>query len=166
MTGAPDVPTFGARATRGLRVLFGVILVWVVVAVLVAAWADPEAGTVAGLLAVVATAASMLLVMAAFHRVALEVHADRVVVRYGSTPWRTTVALADVRDVRAVELSTWSHGGFGHRGSRRLTGRAAVKVRSGEAVEMDLADGSTLVVTVDDAEGAATAIRRARGEAA
>jgi hypothetical protein len=46
-------------------------------------------------------------------------------------------------------------GGWGYRGSRRLFRKAAVVLRAGPALRLDLADDTQLVVTVDDAESGA-----------
>ena len=50
------------------------------------------------------------------------------------------------------------HGGWGYRGSLRLTQRAAVVVRSGLALRLELQGGKRLSITVDDAGTAARLI--------
>jgi hypothetical protein len=44
------------------------------------------------------------------------------------------------------------HGGWGYRGSLKLFGRAAVVLRGGEGLQLDLADDKVLTITVDNAE--------------
>jgi len=54
---------------------------------------------------------------------------------------------ASVIDVRPME---W--GGWGYRGMLTLMRQAAVVLRAGPGIRVDLADGRVFVVTVDDPE--------------
>ncbi len=88
----------------------------------------------------------------------VQVTADRrgLRIRYGWLPWpTTTIALAEIRRADAIDLRPTEWGGWGYRGSRRAMGRAAIVLRRGAAIRLDLADGSTFAVTVDDAATAA-----------
>jgi len=88
----------------------------------------------------------------------VQVTADRrgLRIRYGWLPWpTTTIALSEIRRADAIDLRPMDWGGWGYRGSRRAMGRAAVVLRRGAAIRLDLADGSTFAVTVDDAATAA-----------
>ena len=53
---------------------------------------------------------------------------------------------------RALNVKPMNHGGWGHRGSLLLLGKAAVVVRRGDAIEVTLRGGRQFLVTVDDAE--------------
>ena len=52
------------------------------------------------------------------------------------------------------------HGGYGYRGSLRFSGRAALVVRGGPALGLELDGGKRLSISVDDAEIGARAINR------
>ncbi|WP_156935036.1 hypothetical protein [Pseudonocardia spinosispora] len=72
---------------------------------------------------------------------------------YGTWRWpRRLFPLADVLCVRLIDIRPLHWDGWGYRGSRRLTGRAAAVIRRGAAVQIDLRDGTSLTVTVDDAD--------------
>jgi hypothetical protein len=84
----------------------------------------------------------------------VKVTADRrgLRIRYGWLPWpTTTISLSEIRRADAIDLRPMEWGGWGYRGSRRAMGRAALVLRRGSAIKLDLADGSTFAVTVDDA---------------
>jgi hypothetical protein len=108
-----------------------------------------EAGVVLVLISVI-----MAVVMVAFGSVTLTASSSGVVIRYGRSPFRTVFALAAITGVDDVEVKWWRWGGIGYRGSRKLFKRAAIVLRSGPAVRLHLADGSTLTVTVDRAREA------------
>jgi hypothetical protein len=77
-------------------------------------------------------------------------------VRWGTLGlWRTGVALRDVVQAEAIDIRPLEWGGWGYRGSLRLMGRAAVVLRAGPGVRLELRGGRVLAVTVDDAETAA-----------
>jgi hypothetical protein len=104
--------------------------------------------------------AALLLVVAAvtatFSRARVQVNADGLRVALG--PWsfpRLRVPLARIREARAIRVTPLAHGGWGYRGSLRLFGRAAVVIRGGPALELDLERERTLIITVDDPASAA-----------
>lgn len=74
-------------------------------------------------------------------------------VKYGVLPWPATniavdrIASASVIDVRPTE---W--GGWGYRGTLTLMRQAAVVLRAGPGIRVDLVDGRVFVVTVDNPE--------------
>jgi hypothetical protein len=124
-----------------------------VVAGVVAAAAVPFAMAAVPALAAVAVAFASM----ASLRATVGEHGLRV--RTGLVPW-PSVALPLDRIVRAeaIEVLPSAWGGWGYRGSLRLFRRAAWVLRRGPGVRVDLADGAVFVVTVDDAEGAATTL--------
>jgi hypothetical protein len=94
-----------------------------------------------------------------FAKIRVQVDARQLVIRYGYLGWpRQRLALARVSAARAVELAPLDHGGWGYRGSLRFFGRAAVVVRGGDALELDVDGGKRLSITLDDAESAARRI--------
>jgi hypothetical protein len=141
-------------------------------------WALPLAavlvasGVALGLLANIWIGAlAVLLGAVALPFTSLRVRADRhgVELRYGPFGWpRSRIALAEIRSAGALELAPLQWGGWGYRGSRRLFRKAAVVLRAGPALRLELADDTLLVVTVDDAEAGAGLLNDllARGPAA
>lgn len=55
--------------------------------------------------------------------------------------------------------------GWGYRGSRRTFGRAALVLRTGPAIRLDLTDNRTFAVTVDDAATGAGLLNDLRARA-
>jgi hypothetical protein len=91
----------------------------------------------------------------------VRVTADRhgLTVRYGPFGWpRTRIGLDRIARAETIVVRPMEHGGWGYRGSITALGRAAVVVRAGEGIQLDLTDGTRFVVTVDDAETGAGAI--------
>jgi hypothetical protein len=77
-------------------------------------------------------------------------------IRYGRLGWlRQRVAIERILMATAFELDPWAHRGWGYRGNLRLLGKAAIVVRAGSALRLDLRDDKCLSVTVDDAQTAA-----------
>jgi len=98
----------------------------------------------------------------------VRVSADRrgLLVRYGWLPWPVThIPLSNILRADAIDLQPMEWGGWGYRGSRRAMGRAAVVLRRGPAIKLDLADGSTFAVTVDGAAEAAGVLNDLRASA-
>ncbi len=96
----------------------------------------------------------------AFCRIGVTVDDEALTIRYGLGGWPTQrVALERVRRVQAVDLNPLQWGGWGYRGSLRLRRKAAVVLRKGPALRLELdADFAELAITVDDPAGAAAAI--------
>lgn len=135
------------------RLLLGVAFLATVVAPIAVAATNPdEAREAAWVLVLVAC--TMGTAILAFGSVTLVASSAGVVIRYGRSPFRTVLALDAITGVDDVEVKWWRWGGLGYRGSRKLFKRAAVVLRSGPAVRLHLADGSTLTVTVDRAREA------------
>lgn len=73
-------------------------------------------------------------------------------VRYGALPWPVTrVPMEDIEAVAAIDVRPSKWGGWGYRGSLRLARKAAVVLRAGPGIRVDLRRGAVFVVTVDDA---------------
>jgi lysylphosphatidylglycerol synthetase-like protein (DUF2156 family) len=101
-------------------------------------------------------AAVLLLVYLAFGWIRVSVDARGLRIRYGLLPRPvTSVPLDHIRRAERIDLRPLDWGGWGYRGSRRVFRRAAVVLRSGDAIKLTLTDGSELAVTVDDAAAGA-----------
>jgi hypothetical protein len=96
--------------------------------------------------------ALLLLVYLAFGWIRVSVDARGLRIRYGLLPRPvTSIPLGDIRRAERIDLAPLQWGGWGYRGSRKAFGRAAVVLRSGDAIKLQLTDGSEFAVTVDDA---------------
>jgi hypothetical protein len=100
--------------------------------------------------------ALLLLVYLAFGWIRVSVDARGLRIRYGLLPRPvTSVPLGDIRRAERIDLAPLQWGGWGYRGSRKAFGRAAVVLRSGDAIKLQLTDGSEFAVTVDHAAAGA-----------
>lgn len=96
-----------------------------------------------------------LAAMAMFSLSTLRVRADRtgLDVRYGFLPWpRTHIDIQDIEQATVIDVRPMQWGGWGYRGSLRLMNQAAIVLRAGPGIRLDLRDGRVFVVTVDHAE--------------
>ncbi|QGG94264.1 hypothetical protein [Actinomarinicola tropica] len=99
----------------------------------------------------------------------IQVFADHrgLTVTYGWWAWpRTRIPLDRIASAAAIEVVPSQWGGWGYRGSVRLFRQAAVVLRKGEGLRIDLVDGRRFVVTIDDAATAAAVLERERVRAA
>lgn len=83
----------------------------------------------------------------------IRVTADRtgLRVRYGLLGWpRTSVPISRIALAQAIDIRPAEWGGWGYRGSLTLMRRAAVVLRAGPGIRLDLRDGRVFAVTVDD----------------
>lgn len=102
--------------------------------------------------------ATVSLIFVGIAMTSIRVSADQrgLIVRWGPLGWPTTnVPLADILRVEAIDVRPLESGGWGYRGSLRLLGRAAIVLRAGPGLRLDLRSGRKLTVTVDDPQTAA-----------
>lgn len=95
----------------------------------------------------------------------IEVVADRrgLTVAYGPWGWpRTQIPIERLAAASPVEIRPSEWGGWGYRGSIRLFRTAAVVLRAGPGLRVDLTDGRRFAVTIDDPETAAAVLERER----
>jgi hypothetical protein len=147
---APDIPRAGLAP--------GVRVVWVSSAR--AGWAAPLVifGTaIAALMVQVSINAALgaLLVGAAglfFTSIRMTVDRSGVEIAYGLFGWPVQrVQLADIRQATALKIEPMTWGGWGYRGSLRMMRRAAVVLRGGEGMKLELSGDRVLAITIDDA---------------
>ncbi|MCU0267975.1 MAG: hypothetical protein MUF83_04940 [Acidimicrobiales bacterium] len=129
------------------------------VLVVVAAW-----NAVAGELVLAVLLLGTAYAGALFASIRVSVSGDAVRVRY-RWGWTRRVALGDVQGTAVDELVPWRWGGWGYRGGLRVFGKAAILLRGGEAIRLDLVGGRQLFIGVDDAAGAMAALDALRGAA-
>ncbi|MET0413531.1 MAG: DUF1648 domain-containing protein [Polyangiaceae bacterium] len=110
-----------------------------------------------------------LLAAASLATVRVTIDERGVAIRYGLLGWPCQrIALSRIRSAQAFELAPLEHGGWGYRGSLTVMGRAAVVVRAGLALRLELEGEQRLCITVDHADEAAKLINGfvARGRTA
>jgi hypothetical protein len=91
----------------------------------------------------------------------IRVTADRNGVRiaYGMIGWPVQrIALAEIQQASMLRVKPMEWGGWGYRGSLKLMRRAAIVLRAGQGIRLELAGQRTLAITVDDAEQGAGVI--------
>ena len=86
-----------------------------------------------------------------FSRIRVTADQSGLTVRYGFLGWpRTSVPLRRIATARAIDVHPTEWGGWGYRGNLTLMNRAAVVLRAGPGIRLDLLDGKVFVVTIDD----------------
>lgn len=109
------------------------------------------------------TAVHVLMVIALELQSRVEVHIGPkgLSIRYGRLRLvRQSVPLERILAARATQLDPVAdHGGWGYRGSLALSGKAAVVVRAGSALTLELQGGKRFVISVDGADTAARHLR-------
>jgi hypothetical protein len=140
----PRPPGERVTWTGRARLAWWLPLVLIAIGVVVAVSARSAAGAL--------PSAVLLLVYLAFGWIRVSVDARGVRIRYGLLPRPvTSVPLDQIGQAERIDLRPLEWGGWGYRGSRKAFRRAAVVLRSGDAIKLKLTDGSEFAVTVDDA---------------
>ena len=86
-----------------------------------------------------------------FGRVRVTTDRTGLQIRYGFLGWpRTSVPIGRIASAHAIDIRPADWGGWGYRGSLTLMKRAAVVLRAGPGIRLDLHDGRVLAVTIDD----------------
>lgn len=86
-----------------------------------------------------------------FSRIRLITDRSGLQLRYGFLGWpRTSIPIARIATAQAIDIRPAEWGGWGYRGSLTLMKRAAVVLRAGPGIRLDLHDGRVLAVTIDD----------------
>ena len=85
-----------------------------------------------------------------FGRIRVTADQSGLRVGYGLYGWpRTSVPLRRIAAARAIDIRPAEWGGWGYRGNLTLMRRAAVVLRAGPGIRIDLHDGRVFAVTVD-----------------
>jgi hypothetical protein len=94
-----------------------------------------------------------------FTSIRVTVDRNGVRIAYGLLGWPVQrIALAEIQQASMLQVKPMEWGGWGYRGSMKLMRRAAIVLRAGEGIRLELAGQRTLVITVDDAEQGAGVI--------
>jgi hypothetical protein len=106
-----------------------------------------------------------IVVLELLSRIRVTVDAADVTIHYGHFGWvQQRISMARVGSASVTPVGAFSPYGWGYRGSLTLLKRAAVIIRSGAGLRLDLMDGRRFLVTVDDAESASRLINRFRAQ--
>ena len=82
--------------------------------------------------------------------------------RYGPLSWpRQNIPLDRIRTASAIDLKPSEWGGWGYRGSLKILKRAAVVLRGGPALRVDLYNGAKFAVSIGDSETGAAVLNTA-----
>ena len=91
------------------------------------------------------------LITTTFSRIRVTADRSGLTVRYGFLGWPGTfVPLSRIATAQAIDVRPSEWGGWGYRGNLTLMKRAAVVLRAGPGLRLDLNDGKVFVVTIDD----------------
>jgi hypothetical protein len=146
---APDIPRAGL--TPGARV------VWVSSAR--AGWATPlviGGLAIAALVAQISSVAAIGVALSGlvgvfFTSIRMTVDRSGVRIAYGLFGWPVQrVQLADIRQATALKIEPMAWGGWGYRGSLRMMRRAAVVLRGGDGMKLELSGDRVLAITIDN----------------
>jgi hypothetical protein len=92
------------------------------------------------------------LLLEQFTRIRVTVSGQQLTIFYGHLGWaRQRIAVSRIRRASTFDLVPMAHGGWGYRGSLGLWRHAAVVVRRGLALRLELEGGRQLTITIDDA---------------
>lgn len=116
-------------------------LVNLILALVVTGLAEPWIGMFLLLAAIAVTT---------FSRIRVTADHTGLTVRYGFLGWpRTRVPIHRIATARAIEIRPSEWGGWGYRGNLTLMNRAAVVLRAGPGLRLDLYDGKIFAITID-----------------
>jgi len=93
------------------------------------------------------------ILMTFFGRIRVTADRSGLSVRYGFFGWpRRSFSIRRIAAARAVDIRPTEWGGWGYRGSLAIMRRAAVVLRAGPGIRLDLRDGRVFAVTIDGPE--------------
>jgi hypothetical protein len=82
--------------------------------------------------------------------------------RYGPFNWpKQTIPITRIQSACAIDLKPSEWGGWGYRGSLKILKRAAVVLRRGPALRVDLHNGAKFAVSIGDSETGAAVLNTA-----
>lgn len=89
----------------------------------------------------------------ALARVRVRTDGSGLHVVFGGLPWpRTHLAIEDIESASVIDVRPKDWGGWGYRGSLKLLDQAGVIYRAGPGLRVNLRNGKTFVVTIDNPE--------------
>lgn len=104
-----------------------------------------------------AMAPALVVALAVSSLSSIHVRADQegLHVKYGKLPWpQTNIGIGRIKTASAIDVRPMRWGGWGYRGSLTVFRRAAVVLRAGPGIRLDLHKRRVFVVTVDEPEQA------------
>jgi hypothetical protein len=105
--------------------------------------------------------AAAVLGIACLFFTSIRVTADRngIQIAYGMLHWPVQrVGLAEIHRATILQIEPMAWGGWGYRGSLRMTRRAAVVLRRGKGLKLELSGDRVFAITVDNAEEGASVL--------
>ena len=92
------------------------------------------------------------LVILLFTKITVQTGHEGLTVLYGPLSWpRQTIPLDDIEHASVMDdLNPWKWGGWGYRGMLRIFRKAAVNLRRGPAIRLELTKRRLFIVTVDE----------------
>lgn len=107
------------------------------------------------------------LAVMAFLRIRVVVDRRGLAVHFGSLPFpKVSFPVEDIDHASTIDLLPMEWGGWGYRGSVKAMKRAAVVIRKGEAIRLQLKGGREFAVTVNGAAQGASALNALIAQAA
>lgn len=102
------------------------------------------------------TALVVGLAMLSFSTIRVRADEHGLHIHYGPLGFPSThIDVDDIEQASAIDVRPMEWGGWGYRGSLKLMRRAALVLRAGPGLRLDLTGGRTFVATVDEPETAA-----------
>jgi hypothetical protein len=151
---APDIPRAGLAAGSRAVWVGGARAGWALalaLGLLVIAFVVARIHIAAGIGTAVASLAGVW-----FTSIRVTVDRHGVSIAYGPLRWPVQrIPIAEIRQASVLDVHPMAWGGWGYRGSLKVLKQAAVVLRSGEGVKLELTGDRIFVVTVDDARQAA-----------
>lgn len=87
----------------------------------------------------------------AFSGIQARVDRTGLQVSFGCLPWpKKSIPIDQIVSASAIDVHPMEWGGWGYRGSLALVKKAAIVLRAGPGLRLDLLNGRTFVVTIDD----------------
>jgi hypothetical protein len=104
-----------------------------------------------------------LLILASLCFAPVSVRAGPAGVEICFGPWRwprVRVRAEEILGVKALQVRPTAQGGWGYRGSLKRMGRAALVIRGGEGMQIDLTEGRRLVLALPGISSLGETVRR------
>jgi hypothetical protein len=91
----------------------------------------------------------LVLASLCFAPVSVRADSSGVEILFGAWRWpKVHVPAKEILGAKAVQVRPMAQGGWGYRGSLKRMGRAALVIRGGEGIQLDLTGGRRLVLAL------------------